>query len=164
MSYRTSFHQRHKPEFENLVLRAKEYIEAGEVFQVVVSRRLEADFDRRSIFTLPETKKTKSFTVYVLYGLRRSYCRRRFAGKPRLCVRWKSDDKSNCGNAKTWQRQSRRCALEKELLADPKELAEHEMLVELGESGHEESMCPWVGPSNKAYGSRSLRTCHAYRV
>ena len=55
-------------------------------------------------------------------------------------------------------------ALEKELLADPKELAEHDMLVELGRSDLEGMSVNRFCESHKLYGSCSLRACYAYCV
>ncbi|MCZ2259079.1 anthranilate synthase component I [Sporosarcina sp. G11-34] len=123
-----------QPEFEGLVLRAKEYIEAGEVFQVVVSRRLEADFegDPFSLYRKLRKRNPSPYMYYMDFG---DHTVVGASPESLVCV---SDGKvmTNpiAGTRRRGKDRAEDLALEKELLADPKELSEHEMLVELGES------------------------------
>ena len=58
------------------VEQVKHYIHEGDIFQLVLSNRLEAGFDG----SLPDSADKKSVTVHVLFFQRRSGNRRRFAG------------------------------------------------------------------------------------
>src|SRR5215471_4533465 len=91
--------------FEAAVARAREYIAAGDCYQVVLSRRLSADYDGDP-FELYRALRRVSPTPY-LFFLR--FGQRALAGAS-------PED----------------AALEAELKADPKERAEHVMLVDLG--------------------------------
>lgn len=88
--------------YAKMVEKAKHYIKEGDIFQVVLSNRLEAEMAGASPETLVKLENGK-LSTYPLAGTR-----------PR-------------GKSKTQDDE-----FEKELLKDPKELAEHNMLVDLG--------------------------------
>ena len=121
-------------EFENLVGKAKAYIEAGEVCQVVLSRRLEADFSGDP-FSLYRKLRKRNPSPYMYYMEFEDHVV--VGASPESLVRV-SDGKVTtnpiAGTRRRGLDKLEDAALEKELLADPKELSEHEMLVDLGKS------------------------------
>jgi anthranilate synthase component I len=121
-----------RPGFEAAVAQAREYIAAGDCMQVVLSRRLTAEYGG-SPFDLYRALRTVSPTPY-LFFLR--FGERALAGaSPELLVRLQADTVTVRPIAGTRPRGATREAdaeLEVELRADPKERAEHVMLVDLG--------------------------------
>ena len=63
-------------EFKRMVLRAKEYILAGDIFQVVLSQRFEMPFSLAAFRALSRAAARQSIALSVLSRLRR-FCRRR---------------------------------------------------------------------------------------
>ena len=119
-------------QFEALVREAKGYIEDGEVEQVVLSRRLVADF-KGDPFSLYRKLRKRNPSPYMYYM---EFDDHVVVGtSPESLVRV-SDGKvmTNpiAGTRRRGEDAVEDAALEKELRADPKELAEHDMLVELG--------------------------------
>ncbi|HZX41719.1 MAG TPA: anthranilate synthase component I family protein [Myxococcaceae bacterium] len=118
--------------FEAAVARAREYIAAGDCYQVVLSRRLSADYEGDP-FELYRALRRVSPTPY-LFFLR--FGPRALAGaSPELLVRLSGETVTVRPIAGTRRRGStpqEDAALEAELKADPKEKAEHVMLVDLG--------------------------------
>ncbi|MFD1929625.1 anthranilate synthase component I family protein [Sporosarcina siberiensis] len=119
-------------EFEALVRKSIEYIEAGEVSQVVVSRRLDADFTGDPFLLYRKLRKRNpspymyymEFADHVVVG-----------ASPESLVGVSNGivmTNPIAGTRRRGKDKAEDLALEKELLADPKELSEHEMLVELG--------------------------------
>lgn len=119
-------------EFENLVLKSKEYIAAGEVSQIVVSRRLEADFTGDP-FALYRKLRKRNPSPYMYYM---EFDDHTVVGASPESLVGVSDGKvmTNpiAGTRRRGKDKVEDEALEKELLVDPKELSEHEMLVDLG--------------------------------
>ncbi|WP_342513774.1 chorismate-binding protein [Sporosarcina sp. FSL K6-1522] len=120
-------------QFEALVREAKGHIEAGEVEQVVLSRRLVADF-KGDPFSLYRKLRKRNPSPYMYYM---EFDDHVVVGtSPESLVRV-SDRKvmTNpiAGTRRRGKDKAEDVALEKELRADPKELAEHDMLVELGQ-------------------------------
>jgi anthranilate synthase component 1 len=119
--------------YHGIVKRAKEYIEAGDIFQVVLSQR----------FTLP--LQVEPFLIYrqlrrinpspYLFFLRAGEDRILIGSSPEILVRMeggKIDLRPIAGTRPRGASAEADRALEAELLADPKERAEHLMLVDLG--------------------------------
>lgn len=124
-------------QFEDLVREAKTHIEAGEVEQIVLSRRLVADFNGDP-FSLYRKLRKQNPSPYMYYM---EFDDHIVVGtSPESLVRV-SDGKvmTNpiAGTRRRGKDEAEDAALEKELLEDPKELAEHDMLVELGRSDME---------------------------
>jgi anthranilate synthase component 1 len=121
-----------RPGFEAAVERAREYIAAGDCMQVVLSRRLVADYGGAP-FDLYRALRKVSPTPY-LFFLR--FGERALAGaSPELLVRLQSQTVTVRPIAGTRPRGATPQAdaqLESDLRADPKERAEHVMLVDLG--------------------------------
>jgi anthranilate synthase component 1 len=119
-------------EFKRMVLRAKEYIAAGDIFQVVLSQRFEAPFALPpfSLYRALRRVNPAPFLYFLDYGA--------FAivgSSPEILVRLRGSTVTIRPIAGTRPRGAtphEDKALEDELLADPKERAEHLMLLDLG--------------------------------
>ncbi len=119
-------------EYKAMVLKAKEYIAAGDIFQVVLSQRFETEF------TLPPFALYRSLRrvnpspfLYYLDFDRFSV----IGSSPEILVRVRDGKVSIRPIAGTRRRGATPAedrALSAELLADPKERAEHLMLLDLG--------------------------------
>lgn len=119
-------------EYCQMVEKAKRYIYEGDIFQVVLSNRLEADFEG-SLFNAYRSLRTTNPSPYMFYFSSDDI---EVAGaSPETLVKLENGILHTFPLAGTRARgaDSREDeALEKELLADEKELAEHNMLVDLG--------------------------------
>jgi anthranilate synthase component I len=119
-------------EFERMVQRAKEYIFAGDIFQVVLSQRFEAPFTLPP-FALYRALRRVNPSPYLFFLDFRDFA---IAGSsPEVLVKVRNDTVTIRPLAGTRRRGATPYedrALEQELLADPKERAEHLMLLDLG--------------------------------
>jgi anthranilate synthase component I len=119
-------------EFKRMVMRAKDYIAAGDIFQVVLSQRFEAPFALPP-FALYRALRRVNPSPY-LYFL--DFGRFAVAGSsPEILVKTANGVVTIRPIAGTRPRGAtphEDQALEAELLADPKERAEHLMLLDLG--------------------------------
>jgi anthranilate synthase component I len=119
-------------EFKRMVLRAKEYIAAGDIFQVVLSQRFEAPF-KLAPFSLYRALRRVNPSPY-LYFL--DFGTFAVAGSsPEILVkasRGVVTIRPIAGTRGRGATPHEDLALEAELLADPKERAEHLMLLDLG--------------------------------
>jgi anthranilate synthase component 1 len=119
-------------EFKRMVLEAKNYIAAGDIFQVVLSQRFEAPFSLPAFALYRAIRRINPapFLFFLDYG--------GFAvvgSSPEILVRARGDTVTIRPIAGTRPRGAtphEDKALEEELLADPKECAEHLMLLDLG--------------------------------
>jgi anthranilate synthase component 1 len=119
-------------EYQRMVQRAKEYIVAGDIFQVVLSQRFEAPFELPpfSLYRALRRVNPAPFLYFLDFG--------RYAvtgSSPEILVRVRNDIVTIRPLAGTRPRGAtphEDKALEAELLADPKERAEHLMLLDLG--------------------------------
>lgn len=118
-------------EFESAVERCKEYIRAGDIFQVVISQRLELTTGARplDIYRALRVVNPSPFMVYLttphvaLVG-----------ASPEIMVRVEDGlvtVRPLAGTRRRGASEAEDAALAAELLADPKERAEHVMLVDL---------------------------------
>jgi len=119
-------------EFKAMVQRGKDFIAAGDVFQVVLSQRFDAPFALPPLALYRALRRTNpspflfhlDFGAFALVG-----------SSPEILVRVRDGEVTIRPLAGTRRRGStpeEDRALEKELLADPKERAEHLMLLDLG--------------------------------
>ena len=118
--------------FVNMVTRAKDYIRAGDIFQVVLSQRFTLPFTQPSfaLYRAVRRLEPSPFLFHFDFGAFSVV-----GASPEIMVRLRDDKVTirplagtrprNHGNRSDQE-------LEAELLADPKELAEHLMLVDLG--------------------------------
>lgn len=121
-----------KPEFEEMVRRCQEYIKAGDIFQVVPSQRFQVDteVDPFSIYRALRVINPSPFLFFLDHG---SY--QLIGSSPEIMVRVLDGIVTNrplAGTRRRGRDLAEDLALERELLADPKELAEHVMLIDLG--------------------------------
>ena len=119
-------------EFMAMVERAKEYIAAGDIFQVVLAQRYAAPFTLPSFSLYRALRRTNpspflfhlDFGAFALVG-----------SSPEILVRVRDGEvtiRPLAGTRRRGATPEEDKALEKELLADPKERAEHLMLLDLG--------------------------------
>jgi len=118
--------------YSDIVARAKEYIAAGDIFQVVPSQRFEAPFELDPFAFYRSLRRTNPspFLFYLNFG---NY---QLAGSsPEILVRLRDGEitiRPIAGTRRRGATPDEDLALEQDLLADPKELAEHLMLLDLG--------------------------------
>ncbi len=141
-----------KEEFCNMVDKAKHHIKEGDIFQIVLSNRLEADYEG-SLLNVYRTLRTLNPSPYMFY----------FAGtdvevagaSPETLVKLTDGVLYTFPLAGTRPRgktEEEDMSLEKDLLSDTKELAEHNMLVDLGRND--------IGKISK-YGSVEVEKLHS---
>jgi anthranilate synthase component 1 len=119
-------------EFEDMVRKAKEYIYAGDIFQVVLSQRFEAPFALPpfALYRALRRVNPAPFLYYLDFG--------GFAvagSSPEILVRVRDGKvivRPIAGTKPRGATPHEDAALEAELLTDPKERAEHLMLLDLG--------------------------------
>ena len=119
-------------EYEQMVLKAKEYILAGDIFQVVLSQRFEMDFSLPPISLYRALRRINpspflyylNFENFSLVG-----------SSPEILVRLRDGRvtiRPIAGTRPRGKSAAEDKAIEQDLLADPKECAEHLMLLDLG--------------------------------
>ncbi len=121
-----------KQPFMDAVKRCKQYITDGDVFQVVLSQHMSAHFDADPL-DLYRALRTLNPSPYMYYlDMNGSH----IAGSsPEILVRLEDNEvtvRPIAGTRRRGRDEADDLAMEAELLADPKELAEHLMLVDLG--------------------------------
>jgi len=121
-----------RPEFERAVARAKEYISAGDVFQVVLSMRLQArvSLPPFSIYRALRMVNPSPYMFFLRMGGDTV-----LGSSPEMLVKVQGRDveyRPIAGTRRRGESEEEDRALERELLADEKERAEHIMLVDLG--------------------------------
>ncbi len=119
-------------DFRRMVLRAKDYIAAGDVFQVVLSQRFEAPF-ALAPFALYRALRRVNPSPYLFFLDCGTFA---VAGSsPEILVKTVGEVvtiRPLAGTRRRGATPREDKALEQELLADPKERAEHLMLLDLG--------------------------------
>ncbi len=120
-----------QPEFERAVLTAKEHIKKGDAFQIVPSLRLEVDLeeDPFSVYRALRLVNPSPFMFFV-----RHESAAIVGSSPELMVRARdgvATSRPIAGTRPRGQTTEEDRRLEEELLADPKERAEHVMLIDL---------------------------------
>ncbi len=119
-------------DYIEVVEKSKEYIRAGDIFQIVPSRRLSMDFPY-SPFALYRALRHLNPSPYLFYAHMGDFAL--VGSSPEILVKCEDNEVTirplagTRGRGKTPELD---VLLEKELLADEKELAEHLMLLDLG--------------------------------
>lgn len=121
-----------RDEFFGMVARAKDYIAAGDIFQVVLSQRFSAEFSLPPTALYRALRRTNPspYMYFLDFG--------GFAvagSSPEILVRVQNGEvtiRPIAGTRKRGATPTRDQELAAELLGDPKELAEHLMLLDLG--------------------------------
>lgn len=119
-------------EYEAMVKRAKEYIAAGDAFQVVLAQRFEAPFTLPA-FSLYRALRRTNPSPYLYFLDFGSFAVS--GSSPEILVKVSNDVVSIrpiAGTRPRGETPHEDKAFEAELLADPKECAEHLMLLDLG--------------------------------
>jgi anthranilate synthase component 1 len=129
LPYRSNFEP---AAFEAAVEKCKEYIRAGDAFQIVLSQRLQAETRARpfDIYRALRVINPSPFLFYVKAG---PLCL--VGSSPEIMVRVEGDRvtiRPLAGTRRRGKTEEEDGRLAAELLADPKERAEHIMLVDLG--------------------------------
>jgi anthranilate synthase component 1 len=149
-----------REDYAVIVEKAKEYIRAGDIFQVVPSHRFRAPFDLDPFALYRSLRRTNPSPF--LYFLNLGGCHL-VGSSPEILVRLRDGKitiRPIAGTRPRGATPEEDLALEKELLADPKERAEHLMLLDLGrndvgrvsmlkEPGRNEPAKPHSGPRVK---------------
>lgn len=121
-----------KEQYCGMVEKAKHYIREGDIFQVVLSNRMEADYEG-SLLNTYRVLRTTNPSPYMFYF---SSDDMEIAGaSPETLVKLENRTLHTFPLAGTRPRgrtEEEDLSLERELLADEKELSEHNMLVDLG--------------------------------
>ncbi|XRO77714.1 anthranilate synthase component I [Methanocaldococcus sp. 10A] len=125
-----------KEEFIEAVKKAKEYIFAGDIFQVVLSRRIEINLDNLDYLEIYKKVREINPSPYMYYL---DFGDRKIIGSsPEILVRTDYKDGKRlvitrpiAGTIKRGRTEEEDKELEKKLLSDEKERAEHVMLVDL---------------------------------
>ena len=126
-----------KKDFENAVLQAKEYIRKGDIFQIVISQRFRTQvnndpFDLYRSLRMVNPSPYMSFFDFGSWYL--------IGSSPEVMVKAEKNKKSQiiaslrpiAGTRARGKDPQQDLELERELLKDPKEIAEHVMLIDLG--------------------------------
>ncbi len=115
-----------------MVAKAKEYIAAGDIFQVVVGQRFTAPFELPA-FALYRSLRHMNPSPFLFYLNFGEYAL--VGSSPEILVRLRDETvtiRPIAGTRKRGKDKAEDAALAADLLADPKELAEHLMLLDLG--------------------------------
>ena len=121
-----------KENFMHIVEKAKDYIYQGDIFQVVLSQRMACDYDENPLSVYANLREMGSspYMYYLDFG---SYV---IAGaSPELLLQGRKDHITTrpiAGTRKRGKDTQQDQQLMEELIHDPKENAEHMMLVDLG--------------------------------
>ncbi len=121
-----------KEQFCRMVERAKEYIRAGDIIQVVLSQRFHTTTEL-SPLVLYRALRHINPSPYLFYLQLDEIVQ--IGSSPEILVRKEGENielRPIAGTRPRGESREDDLALEKELLADPKEIAEHLMLVDLG--------------------------------
>ena len=119
-------------EFLDMVARAKEYIRAGDIFQVVLSQRFSAPFELSSFSLYRSLRRLNPspFLFHLDFGAFQIV-----GSSPEILVRVRNGEvtiRPIAGTARRGANEAEDEALAEALLADPKERSEHLMLLDLG--------------------------------
>ncbi len=119
-------------EFRKMVCKAQEYIRAGDIIQTVLSQRFETENTADSLDVYRALRAINPSPYMFCLDLGESAL---VGSSPEVHVRCEDrrvELRPIAGTRPRGKTESEDLALEKELLADPKEIAEHVMLVDLG--------------------------------
>ena len=118
--------------FKEAVAKAKDYIVAGDIMQVVLSQRLSIPFKAPPIDLYRALRSLNPSPYMYFLNLDETHV---VGSSPEILVRLEDDEitvRPIAGTRKRGRDEAHDKAMEEELLNDPKELAEHLMLIDLG--------------------------------
>jgi len=119
-------------EFKGMVEKAQEYIRAGDIIQTVLSQRFEVENTADSLDVYRALRAVNPSPYMFCLDMAESAL---VGASPEIHVRCEDGQvevRPIAGTRRRGRTDEEDLAMEKELLADPKELAEHVMLVDLG--------------------------------
>ena len=126
-----------KKEFEDAVLKAKEYITKGDIFQVVISQRFKSEVNSHPFDLYRSLRMVNPSPYMAFFDFGSWYL---IGSSPEVMV--KAEKKKNnqivaslrpiAGTRARGLNPEQDLLLEKDLLNDPKEISEHVMLIDLG--------------------------------
>ena len=153
-----------RTEYEAVVRHCQEYIKAGDIFQVVPSQRfaIETQAAPFDIYRVLRVVNPSPFLFYLPYG--------DFAligSSPEILVRVEEGMvtiRPLAGTRRRGADEAEDLALAEELLADPKERAEHIMLVDLGRNDVGRVADYRHGPAHRRDEGRAVLARHAHHV
>ncbi len=153
----------HPNEFIHAVERAKDYIRAGDIFQVVLSQRFESDFsgDPLDFYRCLRFVNPSPYMFCLKFGTDFAFV----GSSPEMHVRLTGDAVEIRPLAGTRPRGATSAQDEEnaaDLLADPKERAEHIMLVDLARNDIGTGLGVRHGARDRIDGNRALQPRHAY--
>lgn len=117
--------------FEQAVLRIKDYIVAGDVMQVVLSQRMSVEFDGDPLNVYRALRHLNPSPYMVFFDLGDHHV---VSASPEILARVEAGRitvRPLAGTRRRGRDEAEDLALEQELLADAKEIAEHLMLIDL---------------------------------
>ena len=144
--------------YKDIVERAKEYIRAGDIFQVVPSHRFRTPFERDpfALYRSLRRMNPSPFLFYLNFGGFQLV-----GSSPEILVRLRDGKitiRPIAGTRPRGATPEQDLALEQELMADPKERAEHLMLLDLGRNDvGRVAMLKETGSNVPSGGSRAPR-------
>ncbi|MFP5441647.1 MAG: anthranilate synthase component I family protein, partial [Gammaproteobacteria bacterium] len=125
-----------QPEFTAAINRIKEYVLAGDIMQVVISQRMTVPFTARPLDLYRALRYLNPSPYLYFLDLDDFHI---VGSSPEILARFDAQPESRkvtvrpiAGTRKRGRTEEQDQALERELLADPKEIAEHLMLIDLG--------------------------------
>lgn len=121
-----------REEFHAMVAKAKDYIAAGDIFQVVLSQRMRVPFELHP-FSLYRALRRTNPSPFLFYLKLEDFAL--VGSSPEILVRLQDDTvtiRPIAGTRPRGKTPEEDKALAEDLLADPKECAEHLMLLDLG--------------------------------
>ncbi len=121
-----------RPDFEAAVEKCREYVKAGDIFQVVISQRLQAQTRARPLDIYRALRVVNPSPFMFLLKMGSLHL---IGASPEIMVRVEGDlvtTRPLAGTRKRGATEEEDRRLAEELAADPKERAEHIMLVDLG--------------------------------
>ncbi len=121
-----------KEEYSKMVEKTKEYIVNGDIFQAVISRRFTTEY-KDNLLNAYRVLRTTNPSPYMVFMQNDDV--QLISTSPETLVRLKDGKLTTfpiAGSRPRGRDKEEDIALEKELLADEKELSEHNMLVDLG--------------------------------
>jgi anthranilate synthase component 1 len=122
-----------KAEFQQCVRKAKEYIRRGDIIQAVLSQRFQVSLRRATPLNIYRALRSVNPSPYMFYLKMEDV--KLIGSSPELLVRCEEgrlETRPIAGTRHRGANEREDEALAKELLKDPKERAEHLMLVDLG--------------------------------
>ncbi|HEY8886872.1 MAG TPA: anthranilate synthase component I family protein, partial [Gallionella sp.] len=118
--------------FKNAVVKAKQYIFDGDIMQVVLSQRMAQPFPAAPLSLYRALRSVNPSPYMFYYDMGDHHV---VGASPEILVRLENDTvtvRPIAGTRPRGKSQQQDAELAEELLADPKELAEHLMLIDLG--------------------------------